>query len=254
MARSSFDYLRLLQSLLPRGKVWSRALNARLTEFLYGEAEELARIDNRAQDLLCETNTRCTTELIEDHEAELGLPDECTRDYTLSLSERRTAANAKLTATGGQEKQYFIDIATTYGYTATVTEYTPFWCGLGACGDEIGPQINIFYWTFTVFTDETPIPFLCGEGACGDSLNKVSDLLNTVFCFAQKYKPAHTVLLTALAGAGFDEGFDNGFDSLDSQSIDYLTGGFDQGFSFGFNVNLGGAFSNGFDVGFNKPA
>jgi len=43
MSRSSKDYLRLLQSLLPRGKVWSRAIAARLTEYLYAEADELAR-------------------------------------------------------------------------------------------------------------------------------------------------------------------------------------------------------------------
>ena len=80
MARTSNDYLRLLQSLLPRGKVWSRAINARLTEYLYAEAEELTRIDNRSQVLLKEINTLTTNELIGDHETDLGLPDECTRD------------------------------------------------------------------------------------------------------------------------------------------------------------------------------
>jgi uncharacterized protein YmfQ (DUF2313 family) len=254
MARSSLDYLKLLQSLLPRGKVWSRWLNAKLTEYLYAEAEELARIDNRTQDLVKERNTLYANELIDDHELDLGLPDECTRDLDLTLSERRSAANAKLTSTGGQSKEYFIDIAARYGYVATVEEYTPFWCGIGACGDPIGPLLNIFYWKLTIFTDETPIPFLCGTSVCGDSLNKISELLEAVFCYAFKYKPAHTQLLIATAGPGFSAGFDSGFDSLPSGSITYLTGGFDQGFTYGFNVNLGGGFSGGFDIGFNKPA
>ena len=254
MSRSSKDYLRLLQSLLPRGKVWSRAIAARLTEYLYAEADELARIDDRAQVLLRERNTLYTTELIEDHENELGLPDECTRDYTLSLNERRLSANSKLTATGGQSKPYFIAIAAKYGYTATITENTPAWCGIVACGDPIGPLANIFYWTLTIFTDETPIIARCGEAACGDVLQKVSDLINTVFCFANKYKPAHTILQIALQGNGFNEGFSQGFDALPAQSVDYLSGGFTQGFSLGFNVNLGGAFADGFSIGFEKPA
>ena len=254
MSRSVTDYLRLLQSLLPRGKVWSRALASRLTEYLHAEADELTRIDNRAQVLLRERNTLYTTELIGDHEKELGLPDECTRDLTLSLTERRIEANIKLTATGQQDPNYFIEVANLYGYEAEVTEYTPFWCGVGACGDPIGPQSNLFYWKLTVFTDETPILFLCGEGACGDSLQQISELLQTVFCFARKWKPAHTYLLVETAGTGYSTGFDSGFDALPSASVDYLSGGFTQGFSFGFNANLGGPFSDGFTSGFEKPA
>jgi len=254
MARSAIEYLRLLQSLLPKGKLWSRSPDARLTEYLHAEADELARIDDRSQVLLYERSTINTNELISDHETDLGLPDECTRDGTLNLSERRLAANAKLLATGQQDKNYFIKIANRYGYEATITEYSPFWCGIGACGDPIGSADNIFYWKLTLFTSEIPLLFLCGEGACGDPLQKVSDLINVVFCFANKYKPAHTSLIIELLGAGFDEGFGTGFDALPAQSVDYLTGGFAQGFSLGFNVNLGGAFANGFDIGFNKPA
>jgi uncharacterized protein YmfQ (DUF2313 family) len=253
MARNVDNYLRLLQSLLPRGKVWSRALNARLTEYLHAEADELTRLDNRAQVLLKERNTLTTTELINDHEIELGLPDECTRSGTLTLTERRLAANTKLTATGGQSKEYFIEIAKQYGYVATITEYSPFWCGVGVCGDPIGPQTNLFYWKLTLFTNETPIIFRCGESACGDPLQKVSELINTVFCFVNKYKPAHTALLTSLEGAGFDTGFGSGFDSLPSSSVGYLTGGFNKGFSFGFNLNLGGGFTHGFTNGFERP-
>ena len=253
MARSSLDYLRLLQSLLPKGKAWTRALASKLTEYLYAEAEELARIDNRVQDLIKERNTLYANELIAEHELDLGLPDECTRDLTLALTERRAAANAKLITTGGQSKEYFISIANKYGYEAEIEEYTPFWCGIDACGDPVGPVANIYYWKFTIYTDETPIPFICGVSVCGDSLNGVSELLNAVFCYAEKYKPAHTKLIIATAGPGFSNGFDSGFDSFASGSMTYLTGGFDQGFSYGFDVNLGGAFSSGFDLGFNKP-
>ena len=250
--RLSTDYLQLLQSLLPKGRFWTRFLNARLTQYLHAQADELARLDNRAQDICIERSTLSTTELITDHETELGLPDECSPDEVLTLIERRLSANAKLTATGGQNPQYFIDIANKYGYEVIIVEYTPFWCGIGACGDSIGPIENIFVWKIVLFTDQTPIFFECGIGACGDSLQKVSELINTVFCFANKHKPAHTQLLIGLEGFGFSSGFSSGFSAFPSQSVDYLTGGFSQGFSLGFNVNLGGAFSNGFGIGFSK--
>lgn len=254
MARLSEDYLKLLQSLLPRGKIWSRAIGSRLREYLYAEADELARIDNRAQALLTERSTLTTNELIVDHELDLGLPDECTRDYSLTLSERRIDANVKLTQTGEQSPNYFIEIANKYGYEAEITEYTPAWCGIATCGDPCGSQYNLYYWKLTIFTTEIPIIAVCGVAKCGDPLQKISDLINTIFCFARKYKPAHTMLLVALEGNGFDEGFDQGFDAKPAQSVDYLTGGFTQGFSFGFNVNLGGPFSDGFTSGFEKPA
>ena len=253
MARSSLDYLKLLQSLLPKGKLWNRVFGSWIAEYLYGQAEELARIENRSVVLLKERNTLSTNEMITDHELELGLPDECTRDYNLILSERRLAANVKLTSTGQQDKQYFIDIANKYGYEATITEYTPFWVGIGGSGDPVGDQETIFYWKLTVYTEEEAVPFIIGAGAAGDPLQKISDLLNTIFCFVNKYKPAHTVLLTEIFGPGFATGFDSGFDSLPSQTADYLTGGFNQGFTLGFKVNLGGPFDDGFTSGFEKP-
>lgn len=252
MSRNPIDYLRQLQSLLPFGKVWPRETTARLTEFLYAEADELARVEDRSGVLVTEKSTKTTIELLTDHEAELGLPDECTIDADLTKVERRVAANAKLTAIGQQNKEYFIDIAAAYGYVATITEYTPFWCGVGGAGDPIGDQDSLFNWKLSIFTSENPLPFLCGLGGAGDSLNKVSDLPTTIFCFADKYKPAHTRLIRELTGDGFDKGFDTGFDSLPSDLE--LTGAFGRGFSSGFEVRLGGAFNRGFSTGFDKPA
>jgi len=233
MARSATDYLRLLQSLLPWGKLWPRDPSATLTQFLAAEAEELARIDNRSNDLLIERNTLTTTELITDHEVELGLPDECTRDYNLTLIERRLAVNTKLTAVGQQNKEYFIGIASSYGFTASIIEYTPFWCDLGVSGDPCGDQTNLFYWRLKVLSSDEIIYFLSGTGVSGDTLEKISDLLNTVFCFANKYKPGHSFLISEVVGAGFDSGFDFGFESLPDQDP---VGGFTRGFATGFDI------------------
>ena len=72
------DYLRLLQKLLPPGKAWTRDIDSRLTQLMHGEAEELARVDARSEDLKRERDTRRTLELITEHEADFDLPDICT--------------------------------------------------------------------------------------------------------------------------------------------------------------------------------
>jgi uncharacterized protein YmfQ (DUF2313 family) len=253
MAWSATDYFRQFQSLLPWGKAWGRDDSSILSQVLKGMAVELSRIDSRSDDLIRERSTLTALELLNEHEEDLGLPDECTREFTLSTSERRLAARAKLVATGRQDPAYFVEIANKYGFAAEVTEYTPFWCGLGVAGDPCGGQETIFYWKFTVYTDATVIAFLAGLGVAGDSLGKITDLLKTVFCFAQTYGPAHMVLITEIAGPGYDEGFDSGFNSKPSSSMSWLTGGFEKGFSYGFNVHLGGPFDSGFDAGFDKP-
>lgn len=254
MARSATDYLRMLQSLLPWGKAWARDPDAILTGFLTGEAQELARIDDRSQELLEERNTITTDELLNEHEIELGLPDECSQVYTLSADERRKTARAKLVSTGQQNKEYFIEIAERYGFEASITEYTPAWSGIACAGDPCGDQTNIFYWTLVLTLTDEIIYFRCGVGACGDPLQRVTDLMHVVYCFADKYKPAHTYMIQGADGYAFSTAFSDAFDSFPSDYVDYLTGAFGQGFSLAFDVNHGGAFNvDAFSIAFNKP-
>ena len=144
--RSAQEYRSLLASLLPEGRAWSRNLSSRLSEFLYGIAEEFARIENDALDLaIVERDTRTTSDLLEDHEFDLGLPDGCS-DSSLLIAVRRREAHSKLIALGGQDKQYFIGLAAALGYPITITEFIPFWCGLGQSGDSCGDYWVIFFW------------------------------------------------------------------------------------------------------------
>ncbi len=255
MGRLSTDYRSLLQSLLPLGGAWSRALASRLAEYFYGQSDELARVDNRSYALRRERIALQTTELIGDLEDELGLPDECSIAASLVLDERRTIAHNKLVSVGQQDKQYFIDIVARFGFDATIDEFGKFICGLGTCGDIIGGSDNSFLWRINITNVDTPIEFLCGEGVCGDPLVKFSDLLNLAFCTVQKFKPAHTQVILKVVGPAFTIGFSKGFDALPSDAEDYLQGGFSKGFSPGFDVNLGGGFKSGsFTSGFDLPA
>lgn len=256
MIRSATDYLRLLQSLLPRGKAWNREEGSVLTEFLHGDAEEFARVDSRSADLLIERDTRYASELLIDHEIDLGLPDECSLGHQ-TIQERRLAAHSKLIALGQQNPAYFIELAAAYGWTVTVTEYSPFWSGVGRAGDPCGDQWVIFYWKITLSYGGGGggeiVYFLCGGSECGDSLAYLPGT-DAMTCHFSKYKPAHTVLIFDYEGPEYGYGFDLAFDSMPSTIEGYLRGAFGQEFGLGIDVHLGGGFDfHALGNSFRKP-
>ncbi len=250
--RTPSDYLRLLQSLLPKGTAWNRNEGSALTQFLYGQAEEFARVDNRSGELLNERDTRISSELLVDHETDLGLPDDCSPEGE-TIQERRLAAHARLIALGQQTPQYFIDVAAAAGWTISITEYTPFWCGIGVCGDPIGDQDNIFHWKITITVSEEIIYFLCGSSQCGDPLQLIKGT-DSIICTLTKLKPAHTILTFDVDGPEFSIGYSSGFDSIPSEETGHLEGAYSKGFGLGFDVNYGGGFNkDAFGIGYKQP-
>ena len=259
MAKSAIDYLRLLQALLPRGKAWNREEGSVLTEFLYGEGEEFARVDSRSDDLLVERDTRYANELLIDHEIDLGLPDECS-PVPQTIQERRFAAHSKLIALGQQNPAYFIELAAAYGWIVTITEYTPCWCGVGGSGDPCGDQETIFYWKVTIeFGGGEIVYALSGSSECGDWIAYLSGI-EAMICSLERYKPAHTVLIFGYEGAEFSSAYSrrSSFNAMLSGEEDYLYGEFWQGFGEGFDVHYGGEFDRGAFKGgvsgFRRPA
>jgi uncharacterized protein YmfQ (DUF2313 family) len=251
--RTALEYLRMFQSLLPKGKAWNRAADSVLTQFLYGSSDEFSRLDERSEDLQSERDTRTTSELLTEHETDLGLPDDCS-DAAATITERRIDAHARLLALGQQDKQYFIDLAESLGYEITITEYTPFWCGLGVAGNPCGDQEVIFVWTVNTTYGAETIYFTAGSSQAGDPLVKIPTL-GPLECIIEKYKPGHTTVNFNYTGPGFSQGFNIGFDSLPSEEESYLEGGFSRGFSSGYNVFYGGGFDkNAFTTGFHRPA
>lgn len=251
MARSATDYLRLLQSLLPRGRAWRFKSGSSFTQFLQASADELARIDARSFDLLNEADPRITDELLTDWEKEYDLPDDCFL-ADKSITERRQDIFSKLITVGQQYRQYFIDIAAALGYTITITEFTPFWMAIGAMGDSIGEQTNLFWWRINIIDSGS------SSGAFNNEFGKGFNVFDLSFdnleCLFNKLKPAHTRLLFDLVGPEFNKAFDFSFDSLPSDEIGSLEGAFGRGFGQGFDVANGGAFSkDDFGEGFNRP-
>lgn len=249
MARTALEYLRLLQSLLPCGKVWNRDEGSILTEFLYGEAEEFARVDIRSNDLLPEKSTLTTNELLTDHERDLGLP-ECF-PLTNTIESRRIMANIKLTLYGRQNKQHFIDLIElfTNGYIIIITEYRPFWSGIGVSGDPCGNKESIFWWKVACNYGHEWEYFTCHESSCYDRLIRVSDDYISLICFLNKRKQAHTQIIFVYEIA-FNQAFGSGFNSISHESSKYLYGAFDKSFSYFYERQVDAAFGKGFTLDF----
>jgi len=254
MAHSALEYLELFKSLLPKGKAWTRAIGSNIYNLFYGFSEELSRIESRAEDLASERDTRYATELLIDHETDLGLPDACSRSNT-TIQERQEIVHARLTSLGRQDKQYFIDLAAVLGWTITVRENWPFKCGASASGDACGPYYNIFYWTIAIdITSKSLIQFKSGQSQSGDSILKIPTVEN-LECTMLRYKPAHTHLDFEYIGPGFSNAFDDSFDSaIGISDKTYFEGAFTQAFDEAFDIGLGGAFDfDAFDNSFDTP-
>ncbi|MEW6612715.1 MAG: putative phage tail protein [Pseudomonadota bacterium] len=191
MALSAADYTAQLQALLPQGAAWPRDADATLTKLLRALAEELARVDARAEDLLDEADPRTAYELLADWERVAGLPDPCT-PAGASLEARRLSLVQRLTMLGGASRQYFIDLAAALGYAgATVSEFRPFSC-TSECDDALNPapawphawQLNLPATRIT--------PATCTSG-CDAYLAVWGD--STLECVVERLKPAHTEVL-----------------------------------------------------------
>lgn len=141
MAMTSADYLKLLQALLPTGSIWTRAPEATLTDLLSGCAEEFARIDGRASDLLLEIDPRTTTELLPEWEEFLGIVP----SQGASIEARRALVHYRLTAEGDIKRPYFVSLAAAMGYTIRIDTYTESQDGWLCAGDDLWEEPWIYF-------------------------------------------------------------------------------------------------------------
>lgn len=184
-------YREALQALLPPGAAWTREADAVLTALLDALAQELARVDVRADGLFDEADPRTTAELLADWERVAGLPDSCVTT-TQTTAERRATLVGKLTGLGGQSRQYFIDLAAALGYTVTITEHGPFRVGQNAVGDPLNGDSWQFAWTLNA-PATTVREFAVGGSAVGDALRSWGNTL--LECAIRRFSPAHTTVL-----------------------------------------------------------
>ena len=196
MAAGPEQYRVLFEQLLPPGGAMAREDGSTTRGVLAALAEEFARADCRADDLVDEADARTTSELITDWERVAGLPDECS-DLGDTLQLRRAALVAKITARGGQSRRFFIDVAAALGFAVTITEFRPFQTGVSTAGEALYDEDWRFAWR--VNGPETTVrEFRTGESAAGEPLRDWgNDLLE---CVLARVKPAQTALQFAYGG------------------------------------------------------
>lgn len=179
MTMSVDAYLAQLQALLPEGAALPRDPNASLALLLAALAEEFARIDGRADDLINEADPQTTSELLTDWERVYGLPDLCLYLTPQTVQQRRSALVVRMRSVDDLTKQFFIDLAATIGYTITVDENVD--------GSPFKWRVNSSGATITDFT--------VGSSTVGDALRSWGDAL--LECTIARYTPAHTQVLFA---------------------------------------------------------
>ncbi|WP_052742278.1 YmfQ family protein [Pseudomonas frederiksbergensis] len=188
------DYLEQLKTLLPPGQAFPREAGTTLHNLLGGMAIELARVDSRGESLPIEANPASTNELLVDWERVAGLPDKCSGVLEETLQGRRNALLTKLTSTGGQSREYFIELAQSLGYTVTIKEFRPFRAGMSRAGEALTNGAWVFTWL--IRSPEVNVTeFRAGLSAAGERLRTWGN--DTLECKLNQLKPAHTITIFA---------------------------------------------------------
>lgn len=189
----SNEYTQQLIKLSPTGKAWPTESDSVWATLLNAIAQEFARVDARANELLNEIYPDTTTELLPDWERVAGLPDPCS-GLGASVAIRRRDLLAKITARGGQSPQYFIDLAASLGYTITITEFDEFIVDVNAVEDALLGEAWAYSWQVNAGLN-TVTYFTVGSNSTGDALAEWGN--ERLECVITARKPAHTVVLFA---------------------------------------------------------
>ena len=133
--RGGAQYAEALLQLLPHGPAWPRHEDSIFVQTVTGLAQIWGDVDGRAADLLeNESDPRTTVELLPDWERAWGLPDPCFEGTATSIAQRQALLMLKMTFMGGASRNMFQEMAFTLGYRITISEYSPFMCGISWCG------------------------------------------------------------------------------------------------------------------------
>lgn len=146
--RTASDYYAQLRALLPLGPAWDKELNPEVDQLLQAAAQELAREDLRAADLLEESFPETVRELVPDWERVMRLPDPCLGDSP-KFEDRQLAVRRRLVEVGGQSPAYFVELAISHGYPeARVIEHRAPRFGRSRFGAaHFGTWVAQFMWT-----------------------------------------------------------------------------------------------------------
>ena len=188
------DYVAALRELMPPGPAWTDTPSAAVTMLFEGLAQELARVDARAWQLIEEADPRTTRELFADWERVAGLPDPC----VVALAEpqthaqRRAALVSKLVQRGGASRAYFIEVARALGFVISISEG---WQRRYTVRSAVNASLQGTGWayTWTIHAALSKTRTLKVNGRVNDPLASWGNTL--LECVMRRLAPAHTTLL-----------------------------------------------------------
>ena len=132
---SSADFTSALLGLLPRGRVWPKELSSIQAQAASCFAPTFQRISDKAVDLIADAFPGTTSDLLSEWELTLGLPDGCTVPGSQTVAERQSAVAEKISAAGGPQRSYYLQMAAHLGLTAIIDEFQEACVGLTNVGD-----------------------------------------------------------------------------------------------------------------------
>lgn len=194
MGYSIDQYREQLKALLPPGRAFPRERGTTLDALLDAMAQELARLDGRAERLASDAVPSSTAELLTDWERTAGLPDNCSGLLSETLQGRRGDVVSKLTGRGGQSPAYFIALANAIGFDVKIDEFRPFRAGSSRAGDSLTNGDWRFTWRIRA-PEVTVRRFRAGISAAGERLATWGNA--GLECRIRQYAPAHTNLIIA---------------------------------------------------------
>ncbi len=198
MARLASKVLQSIVARVPSG--FALGNRGGVFEAMLGmAAEEIVKVELRAEQLMDETDPRSARELLPDFERVLG-PDPCGRDKAaLSIEERQRLAHQRWTATGGQSRAYMIQVAANLGVAITIDEFWPSKTGNLRCGHRLRPHGIQYYWRVNVPGLVTVTKFRTGTSVTRHRLGSFA--LSNIECELRRTAPAHTHIVFSYSGA-----------------------------------------------------
>lgn len=192
------DYGQQLLELLPKGPAWTRARTSNFWKLFTAAGLELARVHDLAAHLLEELTPSQTVDSLDEWEEELGLPESCVTSPPSDALSRRREIFRKANSLGGSSPAYFEELASLLGFEVIVSEFfetaSPFKVGTSTAGQALTSGPWLFAWKVLVKIPPGAIQvFTVGNGHAGDALRWWG--LETLECFLDHLKPAHTVIV-----------------------------------------------------------
>lgn len=189
MGMSPLQYVEQLRELLPPGKALDDGGDGVLTQLLTGLAQEYARVDASAGNLIDESLPDSTFQLLPDWERVCALPDDCT-PAGQAIEQRRQAVCARLLGNGTPSIPYLTAVAAQLGYTVIVER-----CRARRYGLPLGTPYGGIPWQFT-WEVHAPLITLNSRtyGAATYGSPYASWQNDVLECVIKQHAPAHTVV------------------------------------------------------------